>query len=288
MKLWLPLEQVKLRLNYELTLDKFDQEVRKYILQVQDLIEQVTNRNLDGEILREEYYDGGFDYLGLQSFPVQSITSLKIATDRNFDGATAEDSSGYFTTEEGFLYLRDEVFPEGDNVVQLIYKGGFIPLVEVVAAAVPAASMTIAEDLESFDDTFSVYIITDGTDTAGSITITGLDENGDSVSDVVTPKSEDLTEGNKSYSISTQRFSKITAVNSSGVGEEGTVQILASSFPMDLQLAVEYLVNHFAKQDQNETQGVESFSTSGRSVSGLAQDLPKEALAILHKYRSYH
>lgn len=62
--------------------------------------------------------------LWLERYPVDSITSVKEASDGAFAGATAVDADDYYVTPRGILRLRGGFFMQGMGSVQVIYAGG--------------------------------------------------------------------------------------------------------------------------------------------------------------------
>lgn len=286
MKLWAPLDIFKQRLNLKKT--DFDQEVRQYALKAEEIIQKLTNRLIDGGDSTTEYLDGGFDFVQLRNYPIRSITSIKEDEFREWGSGTEVAAADRFTDEGGAVYKRSGSFSVGNKTVQAIYTGGYFPNTSVVAEAAPNESHTIANSLSTYSDDFTVYVRTNNTTTDGTVTVTGTDQNGAAISETVTPKPTPAQSG-ADWTITTLEnyFQTVTAVNSSEMGEDGTVEVTASSVPRDLVLCAEIIAGHFYLQDQKGIQGVGQRTYSSSSESNLTQDIPKEAMIIIQSRKSY-
>jgi hypothetical protein len=86
-----------------------------------------TNRQLKARALTE-YYDGdGTNKILLNSYPVNSITTLHISTDvpRTYGSSQLINSDYYDSDTEGVLCYFDGVFPKGFKTVKIAYNGGY-------------------------------------------------------------------------------------------------------------------------------------------------------------------
>jgi hypothetical protein len=76
-----------------------------------------------------EYYSGLGTLLQLARFPIVSITSIKIAYDYAFDSADALTADSDYRKiaggENGILYRINLNWPENQDAIQVIYRGGY-------------------------------------------------------------------------------------------------------------------------------------------------------------------
>ncbi len=103
------------------------------------LFENVCRRTFASTVYTDVEYDGtGTDKLILANPPITDISSIKIASNRNFGAATALASSRYVFDDAGVVTLVPAsgatsiilggdggIFPKGHRVVQISYTGGF-------------------------------------------------------------------------------------------------------------------------------------------------------------------
>jgi len=295
-KLFIPLEQVKKGLNLSLSETVRDHDVYHYILSAQQTAEGLMRREMDGERDRTEYYSGNAQrIIVLNQRPTRSITSINVDNTHVFDSDTLLDSDDYTLVdgESGFLSRKVDTlnltndgdnWPRGTKNIKIVYKGGWIAEKTVVSSASPA-DHTIADALDSYNQTFYLFIHTTGTfSSSGSITVTGEDENGDSYTETITPYSTDMEAGNSTLSFSLGKFTKITGVNSSNLSG-GNVRVTAVSTPHDLRLAIQLLAMHFYRIDQFNQLNLTTRSATGESETIDIEDYPDAAVKILDRYR---
>lgn len=296
-KLFVPLEQVKKGLNLSLSETVRDHDIYQYILAAQTTAETYIKRSLDGEKSRTERYSGNNQrVLVLDNRPIRSITSFNIDNSHEFTSDTLLASGDYdISDSESGLVSRvidtsstgtdGSHWPKGDLNIKAIYKAGWIAEKTVVSSASPNATHTIADDLESYGQEFSLFIHTSGTfSQTGSISITGEDENSDSFTETITPYSTDLTNGKNTTSFSLSKFTKITVVDSSAL-TGGEVRITATSVPNDLRMALQFLAMHFYKVDQFNQINVSTRSAVGESETVDIDDYPDVVNKILDSYK---
>lgn len=289
LKLWAPVEIFKKRLN--LTKTDTDQEVRKYALQAQEYIERACNRKFDATESSTEYHDGGFDFVALRNWPIQEITEFREDVDREWAADTEIAVGDRFVDEANHVYLRSGLFADGSRTIKAVYRGGYYPTIAALIQATidDTDPMDTDDDLLTYADNFTLYVITRDTDKAGTIELSGLDSEGDALTEIVTPTPVDSAAGDWTILIAENLFSKLNTVDASDMvtTTEGTVEVYASSVPRDLILCAEMIAGHFYLQDQKGRQGIGQQSYGESSESQIVNDFPKEALEIIKRYRSF-
>lgn len=287
MKLWAPLEIFKKRMN--LTKSSVDSEVLKYALQAQNIVERLTHRKLDATINRSELRNGGFDYFQLTAFPIRSgdTTEIFIDTGRDFAASSEQALTDFiFENEKGLIFRRSGTFPDVDLSIKCNYRGGYYPLITAVDAN-DLDSITVADELDSYSDIFQVYVVTKDSESAGTVTITGTDENGDALEEILTPDPVAAAAGDFTVSLTQNLFASVTAVATDITGDEGTISVFASSIPRDLVLCAELIASHFYLQDQKGLQEIGQQTYSSASESDILRDIPEEAKSIIQKRKLY-
>lgn len=97
------------------------------------------NRIFESATYTDAEYDGtGLDTFIVKNPPVTAVTSIKVATDRDFAAATALDSARYVFDDAGVISLVPTgsvtsivlggvpgVWPAGKRNIQITYTGGF-------------------------------------------------------------------------------------------------------------------------------------------------------------------
>lgn len=293
------MEQAKKGLNLSLSDTIKDHDVLEYIISAQAFFESYTRRKLDGELSQIEYFDGvGQRSQNLKNFPLRSITELAIDNGHDWASSSVVSSDDYWAEDEaGLLWLKGDIdalgsspgFPVGQNNCRVTYRGGWIAEKTIVALASPSASHTISDSLSSYGQDFQVFVKTTGTfSAAGTISITGLDENGTSHTELVTPYATDLTSGKSTFSFTRAKFSSITSVDSSActTSTNGKVALSAVSTPADVRLALSRLCAHWYRQDALNQINVRSRSMESASETYGPEEIPKNITEILDLYRS--
>lgn len=104
--------------------DTYDDRLTDLINAISWRFNKYTRRKLKAQALTE-YYDGdGGRILYLNSFPINSVTSLHVDTDRQYGAATAR--TDYVTySDVGKLALTESVFNSGHQSVKIVYNAGF-------------------------------------------------------------------------------------------------------------------------------------------------------------------
>ena len=96
-----------------------------------------------------EYKTGRGDYVRLDYYPIISITSIKEAYDYDFDNADALVANTDYriinSGKKGILKRLYISWPDIDDSIQVVYKGGFTPIGEAVAAGETALPQDIIE-----------------------------------------------------------------------------------------------------------------------------------------------
>lgn len=309
--LLIPIEQVKKGLN--LTTDLRDQDVIQYVLSAQSHAEKFCQRNFNGLKTATEYHSGSNSKsLNLCNYPIESIESITLDNSGIFDAQQILSADNYyFESESGIVWRKSGTdfiatvtaslpvflhqeqgnigWPVGENNIKVVYKGGYIPETNVVSFAAPNAAHTIADDLSGFtQDDFTLFVKTQGVfSVAGSIVISGNDENGDAITETITPWPDDLTGGQDTFSFSTVKWSEITSVDSSGLttATGATVSVTALTTPDDLRLAIQLIAMHFYKVDQKNQLNVRNRSIAGSTETVAPDEFPAQARSILMAYR---
>lgn len=297
MKLFVPFEQVKKSLN--LTLDDVskNQDLKQHFDAATQWAETYTRRKFDGEILRTEYFSGNQNRsLILQSYPILSIDELNVDSGQAWASTTVIDPANYWTNDEtGELSLFGNTitgswFESGDEDIRVQYYGGWIAEKTVVSPAAKSASHIIADDLLGYGTSFDVFIKTSGQFTVVStgIVVTGLDENGDSITESVVPYVTDTALNKATFNYLSPRFTKITSVDSSALTGSGLVSVTACSMPSDLRSAICMLTSFLYKIDQQARIGVRSRSTQGQSETIAEDKMPAAAKLLLDLYKNWN
>lgn len=288
-KLWTPLESVKLASNLDLSDDELDQELLGYVIEAQNYFAAATRRDFDAEKVRTEYKTAAYqESLVVANYPIvtDSISLLRVDTGRDFDSSTQDLSSDeyFIDADNGMIWLRGVRFPGKDAGIKITYSGGYYSEKEVVALASAADNMTVADDLSSYEQPFSLFVHTTGTATSnGAVSITGTDENGDAQTETILPN--DKTESGKAtLSFSKRLWLTITdfdAANLSGA----SVRVSGCSFPPDIQLAIRQLASFWFNVDEDESINTGSRSIGGRSATFDDSDIPSFVQSTINRYK---
>jgi hypothetical protein len=300
-KLFVPLEQVKKGLNVPLSDASKDQDISGFLLSAQNQAEKYCRREFDGQKLRTEYISGTHAHsLILKHYPIRSISEVNIDPSQIFSAATAIDSSAYWVNADrgeislitsNIPQLLFQVnWPEGQENIRIKYYGGWVSETTVVASAVKTSTHTIADNLLTYGQNFYALLKTTGQFTAGGagVLITGLDENGTSITERIVPNITDATLSKSTLSYSMNLFSKITAVDSSALTGAGSLSLTAVSMPADLRGAIVNMVGYLYKMDQQSRIGIRSRSTQGESETIDDGELPKVVTQVLDLYKNWN
>lgn len=105
---------------------EYDDRVNRLIGAASGAIEKRCNRTFD-IVTYTEFFDGrSQNEVLLSSFPVTSVTSVHVSTDRTFDATTLVDTADYFVdTECGLVRFHNARLPRGSKNVQVIYEAGY-------------------------------------------------------------------------------------------------------------------------------------------------------------------
>lgn len=293
MKLWAPIEELRASVNLApgLPSDR-DEDLFAFANSAQNFATRYCKRGFDGNAAGPaEYFSGqiGLDKLVAKNFPIQSITSINDDVYRGYNSDSLLSSSDYsFVPETGMVYLKNGLrFSEGNQNIKLIYRGGYISETVVVAQALAANGMTIADALSTYGQPFSLFLKVKTAKNAGNVTIIGTDEGGVS-------QTETLSVAGVSKLplrlISRRLWKSVTTFNAlpiQGDASTGTIEVTATSFPEDLRAAICLHVAHLFFQDQNQTVNSASRSQENQTESGMKAEVPKEVIQLLNSYRNY-
>ncbi len=293
MKPWLPIEECRSALNLaviptaSLESSNKDNELQLYLVAAQRALELFTRRAFDGSVERTEYFDGCRynPFLVLKSYPIVSITTLHDDLDREFDSASLISASDYFLDRNiGKIILKGTAsFQDGEKNIKVVYKGGYIPETTVVAAALPANNMTVADALSSYSQAFSLYVQTGTAQVAGSITITGTDENGSAQSEILT-----FTGTAAQRLLSKKSWKSVTDFDAAAVSTgSNTIKCVGVSFPSDLRSSLLHAMAFLYRQDSLHRIGLTSRNIGDETESGISDNFPKQVLEIWHGYKDY-
>lgn len=297
MKLFVPFEQVKKFVNSSLDDAARDQDLKQHFFTATKWAETYTRRKFDGEILRTEYLSGNKNKsLILQSYPILSIDELNVDAGQAWASTTVIDSANYWTNDErGELSLFSDAitgswFASGEDDIRVQYYGGWIAEKTVVSPAAKSASHTIADTLLGYGTDFDLFLKTTGQFTALStgIVVTGLDENGDSITENVIPYNGDTIASKATFNFLSTKFTSITSVDSSALTGAGLISVTACSMPPDLRSAICILTSFLYKLDQQARVGVRSRSTQGQSETISEDKMPPAAKTLLDLYKNWN
>lgn len=123
------LADVRTRVGVESSETGDDDMIRDIIRGISGQFDSYCNRTLlmSGADVTE-LYDGGGKRIKVARYPIVSVTSIKQSIDYDFANETAmtEDDDFHSNDEEGTLYKIGGKFIRGDEVIQVVYKGGYV------------------------------------------------------------------------------------------------------------------------------------------------------------------
>ena len=118
-----------------------DNELQAYIDAASTTAERVAGRHLAARDYTEIYSGDSSRELRLSGWPILSVTSVKIASDGDFSGAVAEDSSIYEIDQATGTLIRRSRWTKGFRNIEVTYRAGY----ELPATG---GNFTVPEDLE--------------------------------------------------------------------------------------------------------------------------------------------
>lgn len=101
-----------------------DADIQRYINDASGAAESVARRDLAASDYTEIVSGNGRYEIMLGHYPVESITSVKIASDGGFDSADAV-TDYELDADSGILYRRTSVWPKGNRNIQIVYRAGY-------------------------------------------------------------------------------------------------------------------------------------------------------------------
>ncbi len=129
------LAAVKVWCSVESDDDTFDDILESLIDSVSIQFNKLTNRDLKARAITAQYTGDGTDDILLPQYPVNTITSIFVDSEKSF-GAETEVSDYDFETDSGLVILDESSFSKVFKANKFVYNGGFstIPSDMVVAA----------------------------------------------------------------------------------------------------------------------------------------------------------
>jgi len=111
-----------------------------------------------------EYHDGdGYNKIYPYNLPVNSITSIHISSDWDFDTESLVASGSYRIVNKQYVALKNTVFTKGEQNVQLIYNAGF----ETIPSDLK--QVCIDEVIRAYNDKENIAVVS-RTDPKGTVT----------------------------------------------------------------------------------------------------------------------
>lgn len=289
MKSWIPIEELRDALNMSpLTSSVKDEEILFYAATAQVYCERYCKRTFNGSVTRTDYLDGeeANSRIIVRGYPLISVTSLYDDCSFTFDSTTLISAADYFLIpKQGEIFLKTKQFVSAKRNIKVVYQGGYIPETFVVSAALAANTMTIADSLTAYSQTFNLFAETMSAQNQGSITITGTDQNDAAQSETIA-----FTGTSPQRFASKKLWNTVTAFSAlpvRGAASSGTVQLTATSFPEDLRQGIAMLATHLYRQNQQQTENITARSVDQASESGYVKEIPKEILQVFDAYRDY-
>jgi len=126
-----------------------DALIEGFINEISSLIENYCNRSFREQTHTERYNGVGVTELLLNHWPVNSITSIYVDSNRAFGASTLIDPANYeiFSDEkgEGYIVERfDAVFPRGRKNIKITYVSGYENFADVPADLQLACKISVA------------------------------------------------------------------------------------------------------------------------------------------------
>lgn len=289
MRLWVAIEELRQAVNVDaFTITQRDEELIRYALSAQNHAEEFCRRKFDGLKKQTRYFDGDIctDLIQFPCVPLLAIDSLYDSELRTFDSSSLVASTDYFLNQEyGQVQRMDGTFNAGTRNIKAVFYGGYVGELALVDAALAANTMALVSGAQAKfrSQPFNCFVTTGTAQTAGSVTITGTDENGDAQTETIT-----FTGTSPQRLPSKKTWLTVTAFSAAsiqGAGATGTVTLTASSFPEALRTAILMHATHMYLQDKQRTINVKNRSIDTESEGGFSAEVPKEVIQLLNNFR---
>lgn len=126
------------RVQADLNLSASDQEnAERYINVASAMANRYTRRILKASDYSKYYPGNGKDFILLPQYPVNSITTLKLDSSRNFGADTEISDTNYdLDSDNGIIYLFVNTAPEGRKTISIEYNAGFTSIPEDLQSSV--------------------------------------------------------------------------------------------------------------------------------------------------------
>ena len=300
MNLWVPIEELRNAVNLtQLTASQKDEELVSYCIAAQRHAESYCKRFFDASVPKTQYFSSveSEKKLVVRGYPILSVTSVKVDSSLAFASTSLVSSSDYFIqSENGIIrkisgtwtdpYNIANDSPTGEDDIQVIYLGGYVPERDIVAEATPTSSHTIASQSAFYSQPFEVWVQTRVANAAGDVTLTGTDENDASQTETITFAAS--TASVSAYrKVSKKSWKSITAVNASALNTTGAkVKVVANSFPDTLRQALCLHTAHLYIQDSSRSINIGGRTIDSDSESGFQHEVPKDVMQLLNPFRN--
>ena len=124
----------------------YDTMIGRIISGLDSVFEAYTQRSLLlNAVDVTDYYTGCGPYLQLKRYPVVSVTSVKVAYDYDYAAAVAMTANSDYRLidggRKGIIYRIHSAWPENQDIIQVVYRGGYCSAGQTPAAgeyAMPA------------------------------------------------------------------------------------------------------------------------------------------------------
>lgn len=300
MNLLVPIDELRAQCNLTpFVVSNYDEELIRYCLTAQQWAEGYCKRYFDGFVSRTEYFSSGDygDKVVVRAYPILSVTSMKVSYSQDFSNVSPLDASSYFVFgNKGMIRSRNGGFYGSlvaqetnlqDDDIEVVYKGGFVGEQIVVAEATPTASHTVVAQTVFASQPFSVTVSLRVANVAGSVVLTGTDENGSAQTESIAfPLIASPITG---YRLASKySWKTITAVNGSAVNASGALlKVTATTVPDTLKTALALHAAHLFFQDSQQSLNIASRNIESDSESGYVKGVPKETIDLLQAYRDF-
>ena len=114
----------------------YDTLIELYIDAVCAQFNKYTKRQLKSRTLTEYYEGNGTPDLYTKEYPITSITSIHIDTDRAYGAATLIDSSKYVSYDDGKIHLDQNTFSASAKANKIVYVAGYTTIPNDLVMAV--------------------------------------------------------------------------------------------------------------------------------------------------------
>ena len=130
------LAEVKAWVQIETLTTTWDTILEKFIDSVSWQFNSFTKRRLKARDLTEYYEGDGSCKFMSPEYPVNSITSLHIDSERSYGDDTLIDSDTYTFNKEGFITLDSSTFSDSPQAIKLVYNVGYTVIPHDLVVAV--------------------------------------------------------------------------------------------------------------------------------------------------------